>query len=80
MSQLKPQRTGSILKQAQWILQLMQAKISQAKVVQYFEAISHKPYKKIAENGQSLKLKTKGPSQVFSSQIPTMRWIPKLPT
>ena len=32
-SQLKHQRTISILKQAQWILQLMQAKLSQATVV-----------------------------------------------
>ena len=39
-SQCKPQRTGSVLKQAQWILQLLQAKLSQDKVVQYFEATS----------------------------------------
>ena len=66
-SHLKPQRTGSILKQAQWILQLMQAKISQATVVQYFEAISQAPHTKIAEKEPTLKHKTKGPTQVFSS-------------
>ena len=67
MSQPKPQRTRSILKQAHWILQLLQAKLSQAKVVQYFEEISHKPHAKIAEKETTLWPKTKGSTQGFSN-------------
>ena len=48
-SQPKIQSTGRVLKQAQWILQLMQAKLSQAMVVQYFEAISQRPHKELYE-------------------------------
>ena len=78
-SQPKIQSTGVILKQAQWILQLMQAKISQATVVQHFEAISQAPHPEIAEKKFALKSTTKGSTQFFTSQISIKRWIPKIP-
>ena len=78
-SQPKIQSTGRVLKQAQWILQLMQAKLSQATVVQHFEAISQAPHTEIAKKKSALKSTTKGSTQFFTSQISIKRWIPKLP-
>ena len=78
--QCKPQKTGSVLKKAQWLLQLLQAKISQERVVHYFEATCQQPSTKIAEHQPPLKLEIKGPTKSFSSTNPTLRWIPKLPT
>ena len=79
-SQLQPQRSGSILKKAQWILQLLQAKLSQDRVVHYFEATSQQSPPKLAENQPPLKLAFKGPTKSFSSPNSTLLLIPKLPT
>ena len=78
-SQPRIQSTGAVLRQAPLILQLMQAKISQAVVVQYFEAISQTPHKELYEKKSTLKSKPKGPIHFFSSQTPTKWWIPKFP-
>ena len=79
-SQCKPQKIGSILKKAQWILQLVQAKLSQDRVVQYFEATSQQSPTKIADNKPPLQFAIKGPPKCYSSPNSTLQWIPKLPT
>ena len=58
-SQPKIQSRGRVLKQAQWILQLMQEKMSQATVVQRFEEISQAPHIERVEKKYALKSTTK---------------------
>ena len=82
-SQPKIQSIGAVLKQAQWILQLMQAKLSQEMVVQRFVAISQAPHTEIVEKKSALKSTTKGPTKFFlgqtSTKNSTKQWISKLP-
>ena len=78
-SQQKLLSTGTVLKQAQLILQLIQGKIDQAVVVQLFQTISQTPHKEIYEKKPTLKSKVKDPVHFFSRQTPTKRWIPKFP-
>ena len=71
--QCKHQTTGLVLRRAQWLLQLLQAKLSQEKVVHYFEATCQPPSTKLAEHQPPLKLAIKGPTKSFSKTHSTLK-------
>ena len=78
-SQCHIHKTGSIIRQAQWLLQLLQAKLAQEKVVDYFAAVSQQSWVKSAGHQPPLKLAIKDPTKSVPKLYPTLNWIPKLP-
>ena len=75
----KPQKTGSALKRAQWLLQLLQAKLAQERVVYYFAATCQQPLVRLTEHQPPLQPAIKDPTRSFPKIYPTLKWIPKLP-
>ena len=78
-SQCQPHKTGSVLKRAQWLLQLLQAKLAQERVVDYFAAAGQQPSVKSAGHQPPLKLAINDPTKRVPKLYPTLKWIPKLP-
>ena len=79
-NQCQPLQTGLVLKKAQWLLQLLQAKLAQDQVVYYFATTCQQPSAKLAVHQPSLKPTIKDQTRRFPKLYTTLKWIPKLPT
>ena len=75
-----PLQTGLVLKKAQWLLQLLQAKLAQDRVVYYFANTCQQPSTKLAVQQPVLKPAIKDQTRRFPKLYKTLKWIPKLPT
>ena len=80
MNQCQPLQTGLILRKAQWLLQLLQAKLAQDRVVYYFAYTCQQQSVKPAVQQPMLKPAIKDPNRGFPKLYKTLKWIPRLPT
>ena len=70
---------GPIFKKAQWLLQLLQAKLAQDRVVDCFANTGQQPLTKLAMKQPMLGPAIKDPTRRFPKLYTTLKWLPKLP-
>ena len=77
--QSQPHKTGSIFKKAQWLLQLLQAKLVQDRVVDCFANACQAPLTQKALQQPKPKPGIITPTKRFPKLHSTLTWVPKSP-